>query len=259
MSNVGKRPAVLFDAGNTRVKWGVYDRGEIIRSGNVSHEKLKSSGFSSITSKIPRNVSAVLVCNVAGPGFGARLSGVLGVHCKTEIHFARAERSAFGVTNGYRQPRRLGVDRWVALVGARAEFSTALCVVDAGTAITIDVLDRHGTHLGGQIIPGVGLMSSALDAATKQITLAGGRRKPPDTGLDAFARTTRDAINNGAYAAISGAIDRAGKTLRGAGLRPKIVLTGGDASRILTLLDGRGIHRPNLVLQGLAFMLRSEP
>lgn len=258
MTRMHGPPAVLIDVGNTRVKWGISERGEIIRSGNVTHEKLKSSGFRSITSRIPRSVSTVLVCNVAGPGFGARLAGIMGVHCNTEVHFARAERAAYGVTNGYRQPRRLGVDRWVALVGARAEFSTALCVVDAGTAITIDALDRQGMHLGGQIIPGVGLMSSALDAETSDIKVAKGRSRSPDAGLDAFARTTRDAINNGAYAAISGAIDRAVKTLRGAGFRPKIVLTGGDASRILTMLDGRGTHRPNLVLQGLAFMLRSE-
>jgi pantothenate kinase type III len=46
--------------------------------------------------------------------------------------------------------------------------------------------------------------------------------------------------------------------MRSAGFRPKVVLTGGDGSRILKLLDANVLHRPNLVLQGLAFMVQSD-
>jgi pantothenate kinase type III len=62
-------------------------------------------------------------------------------------------------------------------------------------------------------------------------------------------------VQNGALAAVTGAIERAAKTLRASGLRPKLVLTGGDASRILKEIDGNVLHRPHLVLQGLARML----
>jgi pantothenate kinase type III len=72
-----------------------------------------------------------------------------------------------------------------------------------------------------------------------------------------FQNTTRQAVQSGAMNAVCGAIERAVRTMRAGALRPRIILTGGDASRILTQLDGKVLHRPHLVLQGLAFMLQS--
>jgi type III pantothenate kinase len=70
-----------------------------------------------------------------------------------------------------------------------------------------------------------------------------------------FATTTDGALNQGAVAAVCGAIERSVSRMRAGGYRPKVVLTGGDASRILKQLDDSVVHRPNLVLQGLAFMV----
>lgn len=251
-------PALLFDAGNTRLKWGVLSGTRISPSGAIEYDALRASGFKSITSRMPRKVSDVLISNVAGTGFATRLSAVIGIHCDAGVHFARSERCAFGLTNGYKQPRRLGVDRWVAMIGARAEFSSAVCVIDAGTAITIDAVDRSGVHLGGQIIPGLQMMTKALSDETSNV--GAGRRKitDPGQGMPMFAQRTSAAVNNGSLGAICGAIERSVRSMRGAGYRPKIVLTGGDASRILKQLEGNIIHRPNLVLQGLAFMLRNK-
>jgi type III pantothenate kinase len=250
--------ALLLDVGNTRLKWGTLERGRLVRTGNICHEVLKESGFSALTSRLPRDPESILVSNIAGPGFAAKLSSVLGIHCKTEVHFARSERSAFGVRNGYRQPRRMGVDRWAALVGARAELKSALCVVDAGTAVTIDALDRDGQHLGGQIIPGLHLMAQALQNNTSGIGVLKLRPFNPGTGMELFANGTERAVQAGALSAICGAIDRAIRRMRAAGYRPGIILTGGGASRILKQIDGKTLHRPNLVLQGLAFMLQSR-
>lgn len=246
--------ALLLDVGNTRVKWGLLDRDRLGKTGSITHEKLQESGFTALTTHLPRDVDRVLVSNTAGHSFATRLSGVLGIHCKCEVHFARAEREAFGVTNGYRNPRRIGVDRWVALIGARAEFRGALCVVDAGTAVTIDALDREGRHLGGLIIPGLRLMREALHANTSDLPAPRRTvRSPAATAL--FATSTDGALDQGAMTAICGAIERALGRMRATGFRPKLVLTGGDASRILKQLDDTVMHRPNLVLQGLGVMV----
>lgn len=250
--------ALLFDVGNTRLKWGVLRNDRIVRSGSIDHDKLKKQGFTPLTTRLPANIDYVLASNVAGMAFATRLAGVIGIHCATDIHFARSEKEACGVKNGYRQPRRLGVDRWVALVGARAETRSAVCIVDAGTAVTIDAMDRHGQHLGGQIIPGPTLMAAALSKGTCDIGSAKGFSKDPGSGMELFARNTGGAIQSGTVGAVCGAIERASKTMRAAGLRPKIVLTGGDASRILKQLDGKVLHRPHLVLQGLAHMVQSK-
>jgi type III pantothenate kinase len=250
--------ALLFDAGNTRLKWGYFSGTKISKSGRVTHEQLHEKGFAALTTRLPRNATHAIACNVAGTGFATRLSGVVGLHCGLDLGFAHCERQAHGVTTSYRQPRRLGVDRWVAMIGAWNEFRSALCIVDAGTAITIDVVDRNGQHLGGQIIPGIRLMGESLRNSTSDIAAANRKPKDPGDGLGLFGINTDEAIAFGAVTAACGAVERAAKRLRGAGMRPKIVLTGGDASRILKQLNSNAIHRPHLVLQGLVTMLQSD-
>jgi len=255
---VSESRALLFDVGNTRLKWGVLKNDRIVRAGSIDHDKLKTQGFTPLTTRLPANVDYVLVSNVAGTAFATRLAGVVGIHCNTDVHFARSEKAACGVTNGYRQPRRLGVDRWVALIGARAETRAAVCVVDAGTAVTIDAMDKTGQHLGGQIFPGPRLMTAVLSRETNDIGLPAGTARDTAPGMGLFAANTAAAVQSGTLSAVCGAIERAAKTMRSAGLRPKIVLTGGDASRILKQLDGNVLHRPHLVLQGLPQLVQSK-
>ena len=152
----------------------------------------------------------------------------------------------------------MGVDRWVAMIGAKAEFRGGLCIVDAGTAVTIDAIDKNGNHLGGQIIPGLALMGNALRSEASDISTAKRTPRVPGPGMSMFASNTDSAVQSGAVNAICGAIDRAAKVLRSEGYRARIVLTGGDASRILKQLGDKVLHRPNLVLQGLAFMVQSD-
>lgn len=246
--------ALLFDIGNTRLKWGLYDKHRFSRTGTISHAELRNHGYSRLTARLPRRVDRVFASNVAGSTIANRLSGVVAIHCDAKLHFAHSQKDAFGVRCGYRQPRRLGVDRWVAMIAGRQEFRSAFCVVDAGTAVTIDAVDRTGQHLGGQILPGVQLMGDALRDNTREIPDAEKTVRDPAPGNLAFGRHTDAAVNFGALNAVCGAIERSAKMMRAAGHRPKIVLTGGDASRILKQLDGKGLHRPNLVLQGLAII-----
>lgn len=248
---------LLMDVGNFRVKWGVLDDGDIRRTGHISQEKIREEGLTVLTTKLPRHVDAVRACNVAGTSFGTRLSGVIGMHCNADVHFARSERRGWGVTNRYRQPRRLGVDRWVAMIGAWAETQCSCLIVDAGTAVTLDAIDDDGNHLGGQIIPGVETMLHSLSAATSDIPLVKGQPKQSAGDLKMFGRNTASAVREGAQNAIAGAVDRAYRTLQSNGYEPTIILTGGGASRILNALDEASLHRPNLVLHGLARMLES--
>ena len=86
--------ALLFDIGNTRLKWGVATDGEIGRTGHVSLERLNDSGFAALTTRLPRRIDQVMASNVAGPSFGARLAAVVGIHCSCELRFAKTERTA---------------------------------------------------------------------------------------------------------------------------------------------------------------------
>lgn len=253
-----KPRALLLDVGNTSVKWAVLEDDRIRRTGKVSHQALKSSGFSSLATRLPRQVGQALICNVAGQDFATRLAAFIGIHCGVDAQFAHARREGYGLVNGYRRPRRLGADRWAAMIGARAESKSALCVVDAGSAITIDAVDRDGRHLGGQIIPGLHLMARSLETSTSGIRELPSRMTDPGGGLAHFADGTSRAIRAGALNAICGAIERALKALRKEGMRPRLVLTGGSAAPILEQLDGQVVHRPHLVLEGLATMVRQR-
>ena len=250
--------ALLMDVGNSRIKWGVLDDGAIRRTGHISRERISEQGLTALTSHLPRRVDTVFVSNVAGTSFATRLSGVVGMHCDVDVHFARSERRACGVENSYRQPHRLGVDRWVAMIGAFAEFGATCLVVDAGTAVTLDAIDSSGRHLGGQIIPGVGLMAASLAKETSDIPVVQRKAAGQGSGMGIFASTTAAAVGQGALNAVAGAIERATRVMGDEGEEPVVILTGGDASRILKSLDGAAEHRPHLVLQGLARILEDR-
>ena len=247
--------SLLMDVGNSRVKWGVLELGEIRRTGHIAQDRIRDRGLQALTTRIPHDVDRVLVSNVAGNAFATRLSGVVGMHCDCDVRFAHTERNGWGVTNGYKQPRRMGVDRWVALVGAWGELHASCLVVDAGTAITIDAIDQAGRHLGGQIIAGVEMMMRALSSSTSDIPSVKGSPRGGDGDLHLFATSTADAVREGARNAAAGAVDRAFRALQSNAYDPVLVLTGGDASRILNALCETPLHRPHLVLQGLATML----
>lgn len=247
--------ALLLDVGNSRIKWGILDDGDIRRTGHISQDRIREKGLQVLTTKLPRRVDDVFVSNVAGTSFATRLSGVVGMHCDCDVRFARSEKRGWGVRNSYTQPRRMGVDRWVAMIGAWAEVQKTCLVVDVGTAVTLDAIDGKGMHLGGQIIPGVSTMATALSSATSDIPQVRPLPARKGAGLQMFAHNTAAAVREGAQNAVVGAIDRAIRTLQSNGYKPTTVLTGGDASRILEAFSVTPLHRPHLVLQGLAQML----
>ena len=249
--------ALLMDIGNSRLKWGLLDDGAIRRTGHILMDKVRVDGLTVLATRLPRHVDTVFASNVAGASFATRLAGVIGMHCNCEVRFARTTRSAGGISNGYAQPRRLGVDRWLAMIGAWAEFQCALAVVDAGTVMTIDGVDASGQHLGGQIMPGLHLMASALTARTSDLSTVRLQRSAGMPGANFFAGSSAAAVSAGAINALAGAIERSKRVMRAGGHDPTLVLTGGDAARILTALEGQPVHRPHLVLHGLAHLLEN--
>lgn len=250
---------LLLDVGNTRVKWGIGEDHEIHHTGHIAQERIREQGLGVLTTRLPRTVDAVIAGNVAGQTFGTRLAGVIGAHTGCDLKFVTTTRSAAGVTNGYTQPRRLGVDRWLALIGAWTEVKGACLVVDAGTAVTIDALDGQGAHLGGQILPGTQLMAVALASNTAEIPPTAQGKAEKFEGLEVFAKNTRAAVQSGSLAAVSGAVLRALQSLRAVERKAALVLTGGDAPRILAALRETPRHRPHLVLHGLLELFEAGP
>ena len=103
--------ALLMDVGNSRIKWGVLEDGEIRRTGHISQERIRDKGLQAITTKIPRRVDEVFISNVAGTTFATRLSGVVGMHSNA-MSDSLARRGAAGVSRT--AIRNRGAWEWIA-------------------------------------------------------------------------------------------------------------------------------------------------
>lgn len=229
---------ILLDAGNSSLKWAVLEDGQWLSQGRSEYTEL-----SAISASLTPG-TACYIASVAAAAHEHALRALMqsaGVSAKWLKATAR-----FGdLTNGYLDPEQLGVDRWMALIGARARTAAAVLVVSAGTAMTIDALSAEGQFIGGVILPGMSLMRRALAQGTARVEPAPGARH-------AFPRCTADAVESGVIAALCGAVDRQFGALEAmAGAPPRFLLTGGDAEALLPHLALPVEHVPLLVLEGL--------
>lgn len=249
---------LLIDVGNSRIKWATLTAKGLRDSASAAHEQGGLDAIANtVWAKLARPVR-VVVSNVAGLEFADRLTACSERLWQVELEFIVPQHSACGVINAYTDPRKLGSDRWVAMIGAYHATPQAVCIVDCGTAITIDALSATGEHLGGLILPGLNLMRRALIANTSGLA---GASQPLDhqTGeLCALARDSAGALTNGTLYAVVAAIDRILAELAATLDSATTIISGGDAERILPLLKTPCRHQPDLVLQGLAIIARGE-
>lgn len=243
---------LLFDIGNSRVKWAWLTGGIVHHVGGAAHREADwRAAFESANAGGLRPVR-VLASNVAGREFAESLTDWTGRHWQVQPKFVSAQAAAYGVTNAYHDPMKLGSDRWVALVGAHYYGAGPACIVDCGTALTIDALTADGQHLGGLILPGLTMMRRVLPSNTQGIAFTISATE--ETLLTPFARTTQHAVAQGSLYAQVAAIDRAVKDMMvtlGAATR---IVTGGDAPLILPHLVGSYRHEPHWILKSLAII-----
>ncbi len=240
---------LLVDIGNTRIKWALQDGDEWISGAPLPRGKKPFKDIARPAWKELETPDRVIVSNVAGEEFEKSVRTWVKRRWKIQPEFLHSEASCCGVTNAYVKPEQLGNDRWAALIAARALERGPAVVISCGTAITIDALAGDGRHLGGLIAPGVTLMASSVCANTAEVTLD----DEVDGEIVLLASSTADAVLGGSlYAAVS-LLDRVSADLCGElGRNTRILLTGGDAERLLPLLATRPRHEPELVLRGLA-------
>ncbi len=226
---------LLIDIGNSRCKWAQHSAGEL--------GQINCGAIDELVQIAPPQ-RAWVSC-VGHPEQLARLAAAWPA---CQLQLARSELAAAGVINGYRAPARLGVDRWLALLAARSLSRAPQLVVDAGTAITVDLLDEFGQHKGGWIAPGLGLLRHSLIQGTAAVRPTG---EGDDGGL---GRDTAAAVNGGCAAMLVGVVDEArqrASRLLGSRLLLRVVVSGGDGP-LLAAARPDWQRVDNLVLLGLA-------
>ena len=236
---------VCIDSGNSRIKWGVSDGGAWLENGAVDQEN--SEKIAELAQRLPLP-TRVMLANVAGAVAQEKIVAAL-APWQSLIDEVKSTASAGGVVNCYENPAQLGVDRWCALIAARAMSAAPCVVVMAGTATTIDTLDGEGRFRGGLILPGLDLMRRSLARDTAALPLAAGT-------YSVHPRCTDDAIVSGGIEAQVGAIERAVARL---GSSAECLLSGGAADVLGAHLEVPHRTVGNLVLEGLCRLADASP
>jgi type III pantothenate kinase len=162
---------------------------------------------------------------------------------QVKLVIPKASSTAFGVVNAYPEAEKLGVDRWLALLAAHQFYPGFTCIVDCGTAVTIDVLTEQGLHLGGVICPGLHTMKQSLAVSTAGLGIY------TQTHNFALASNTGSAIANGTLYAVVGMIEAVITQLPALN---QLILTGGDAMEIAAHLRLKSWVDKKLVFKGLS-------
>jgi type III pantothenate kinase len=238
---------LLIDLGNSRLKWAASTYPDEIITG---HPVLNSDITPELLCKLWQDTAkpdlVAIACVSNRRLYELTVTTVDKLWPGTAVYSAKSQASAYGLTNAYSQPEKLGVDRWLSMVAAYQHHETAFCLVGCGTAITIDIVDHNGKHQGGLITPGLRLMQHALAEGTENLDLITATHP---TGL---AVNTDAAIYNGTLYAVCGLIER---TINQQLSSMPLILTGGDAELIAQTLTKPAVIRPNLVLYGLALTI----
>jgi type III pantothenate kinase len=241
---------LLIDIGNTRLKWAQFANDRLGEQSAITHAELTREQLIAPIIATSAPPERVLIANVGGARIGDLAAQCVRDHWGVEAEFVHSTASAGGVRNAYREPAKLGVDRWMAIIGAYAIEKRAVCVASVGTAMTIDAVDAGGRHRGGVIVPGPDLMVASLFRNTSEIAW---RAQQGESTAGLFADNTRGAVEQGAVHALAALIERAFATLgQEVGEAPALILTGGASSRFEGLLYSPFSVVPDLVLQGLA-------
>lgn len=241
---------VLVDFGHSRCKWAL-----------LADDGLQDVQFYSYGGKEPVQCiveilqlfalrTEIHVVSVLGERFNQEFAKKAHDLFQVKVHFYFSRAEKYEVLLSYAQPGRYGADRYAALLAAHFAFNGKKIVVDCGTAITVDAIDQQGVHLGGVIIPGVELMSSALAEKATGIEISN-----QVESAECLSTDTQSAVYSGSLLSLRyglpGIIDEIQQRIGQA----SVIASGGAAAALLNLPDERYIERPNLVLEGIKIMV----
>ncbi len=245
---------LLVDIGNSRIKWTTIQSKVMADSENFPRGKTGIKTALTKAWKHLEGISSVFVSNVAGEKMAVQLTEWLEKNWQITPTFVDSEKKRFGVINSYEQPQKLGVDRWLAIVAARQHAKNVTCVIDCGTAITIDIVTEKGIHQGGLILPGLSLIKQ---------TLADNTHAPIDSveenEFTFLATNTHSAVQAGTLYAVTATLENLITDIQqNFNNQVRFLITGGDAEQLIELLPQPLTHEPDLVLKGLALYARQS-
>ena len=240
-----------IDAGNTRLKWRFVCRGDVKGSGAIVNAPAASMVVELAECLAGKTVDACRLSSVRSP------EAVEAVCCSIKSVFGVEPRipdpvqEVPGLTIQGVDAKRLGCDRWLAMLGARLLYpDQAVMVVDSGTALTLDVVDAEGVFQGGLICPGLNTMLRSMTESADLLVLPEILTYERSLGFPSI-----QAIQNGVLSMAAALIEKEVERFPG-DIKP--LLCGGDARLLAESLTIPVECHQNLVFDGLAAALPIE-
>ena len=239
---------LLIDTGNSRLKWALADATRLVSVGSNRHDT-PEPWLEFLATTDP--AEAVYLASVASDAVNRKVREQLFSSWGAEVVELGAASRFGALCNGYKDPQQLGVDRWSAMVGAWCQYTAPFCVIDCGSAVTVDAVDATGQHLGGCIIPGYNMQLQSLNQCT-----AGVKVMAEPAISDTWGRSTRECVERGVGDAIAGLVERSVIRLQEQLQRDvQLIITGGDSRLCESQTALQAVVDEQLVLQGMAYMV----
>lgn len=240
---------LAVDVGNTNIHNGIFKGRALRKTFQIpTYAKDVKSQYARKLRPYLDKIERIIIVSVA-PRALREVEAILRRLCGRKILVVGRDVNA-GVRNRYKNPRQVGQDRLVNAGTAYELFGGASVVVDFGTAITIDFINKEKEYLGGVIVPGVEISLKALSeraALLPKVNL----RKPGTAGV--LAKETRQSMINGAVYGFSslcdGIVRKLKKRYRG---RCRVIATGGMSRLIGRYCETVDKIDPDLTLKGLS-------
>jgi type III pantothenate kinase len=161
--------------------------------------------------------------------------------------------------NTYRTPQTLGTDRVAAVAGAQKLFPEKnVLVIDAGTCITYELLNKQGQYLGGLISPGLRMRWRAMHTFTARLPLVSLDLPQQSSSLPFIGKSTEEALLGGAVIGMAAEIDQIIRRYADKFAALQIVTCGGDMDYLRPWILSEHEHVPELVLIGLNSIVQYE-
>jgi len=218
--------SIYLDIGNSNTKW-----------------KYKGKYFTSPTNefkldKLPKT-SKIWISNV---------SSSFVVKSNLNISFVESQKRYKSLINSYEEPNMLGSDRWLAMIASyEINPDKGFILVDIGTAVTIDLVDNSGLHIGGVIFPGLDKIRQTFDNFSVLSTGC----------INALGKSTREAWGNGTHSLVVNTINQKIRETKNEIPDSLVFITGGGYLSLKNFLEFDHSYHENLVLDGLEFYVNN--
>ena len=231
---------LVIDIGNTRIKLAIFDGSVLVLSEVL--DDLGVDHIQTLKEKYPQLNKAISSTVRDYPaGFQHFISKSFDQYIEFNHH------TAVPITNRYKTPETLGLDRLAAAIGGACLFPKQnLLIIDAGTAITYEIVTSQNEYLGGNISPGLETRFKSLHQYTGKLPLVDAKENFSKIGTD-----TESAIRAGVQLGLSYEIEQYIHTLRADYEDTQVILTGGDAKFFDKRLKNSIFVNFNLTLLGL--------